>query len=91
MGGPGGPLRAEVLSRMGTEDLGEMLVCPSTMMPLRPANPMELGVVRDLSGRPGLEAALVREDGLVAYPVEGGIPVMLKEAALDLRRKGNTP
>ena len=76
---------------MGTADLGEMLVCPSTMMPLHPANPMELGVVRDLSGRPDLEAALVREDGLLAYPVEGGIPVMLKEAALDLRRKGNTP
>ena len=73
------------------ENLGEMLVCPSTMKPLRPANPAELGVIRELSGRSNLEAALVREDRLVAYPIEGGIPVMLQEAAVDLRRKGNTP
>lgn len=76
---------------MGTEELGEMLVCPATMKPLRFANPAELRVVRELSGQPGLQGALLREDRLVAYPVEGGIPVMLKEAALDLRRKGNTP
>ncbi len=76
---------------MGTEELGEMLVCPATMKPLHPANPMELGVVRDLSGQPGLQGALLREDRLVAYPVEGGIPVMLQEAAVDLRRRGNAP
>ncbi len=91
MGGPGGHIRPEILSPMGTEELGEMLVCPATMKPLRFANPAELRVVRELSGQPGLQGALLREDRLVAYPVEGGIPVMLQEAAVDLRRRGNAP
>ena len=72
-------------------DLTGMLACPATMKALRPATAAELAVIRNLSGNPKLEATLVREDRLVAYPVSGGIPVVMQEAAIDLRKPKNQP
>ncbi len=53
------------------------LLCPQTRQALRPATARELTEWQ-------LEAALVREDRRVAYPVRGGIPVLLAEAAIQI-------
>jgi uncharacterized protein YbaR (Trm112 family) len=72
-------------------DLTGMLACPATMKTLRLASETELAVIRNISRNAALEAALVREDRLVAYPVSGGIPVVMQEAAIDLRKPNNQP
>ena len=58
-------------------DFVAMLVCPETHQALRPATSAELTRLR-------LDAALVREDGCVAYPVRDGIPVLLADAAMQI-------
>ncbi len=72
----------------------EILVCPETKEPLRPADAdlldrvnraIALGGVTNRGGEPvtdPLEEALVRVDGKVLYPVRHGIPVMLLEEGL---------
>ena len=77
-------------------DLLEILVCPETRQPVRPASADELaavnqrireGALRNRGGEPVKEAlgeALVREDGAVLYPVDDGIPVMLVEESVEL-------
>jgi uncharacterized protein YbaR (Trm112 family) len=52
-------------------------VCPTTQQPLREATEDELITLK-------LAAALVREDGLVAYPVHDEIPILLPEAAIKI-------
>ena len=77
-------------------DLLEILVCPETKQPVRPASAevlarlneaVKAGRVRTRGGR-ALEQAvaegLVREDGRVLYPVDDGIPVMLIEESIEL-------
>ncbi len=77
-------------------ELLELLVCPETRQPVRPA-PAELlervnaairaGGLRNRGGtllREPLEEALVREDGRVLYPVEDGIPAMLIEESIEI-------
>lgn len=73
-----------------------ILCCPATRQPLRVADEpfvsalnqrIVAGSVRTLSGRPVnvmCEGALVREDGRAAYPIRGGLPVLLIGEAIDL-------
>ena len=58
-------------------DFLAMLVCPATKQPLRQATNIELA-------EHGLDAALVREDGRVAYPIRDGIPLLIIDAAIEL-------
>lgn len=77
-------------------ELIELLVCPETKQPLRPADPDVLtrlneaiaeGRARNRGGTPvsaPLSAALVREDGRLLYPVREDIPIMLLDESIDL-------
>ena len=79
-----------------SEELIEILVCPETHQPVRPATAEELaalnakiegGSLRNRGGEPvagPVEEALLREDGRVLYPVDDGIPVMLIEESIEL-------
>ena len=60
-------------------ELLALLRCPETKQTLRVATPEELA-------RVNLQAGLVREDGLVFYPIQDGIPVLLLEAAVPVPR-----
>ena len=76
-------------------ELIELLVCPETKQTLRPADPDVLarlneaiarGRVENRGGSPvsvPLEAALVREDGQVLYPVREDIPIMLLDESIE--------
>ena len=68
-------------------DLLEILRCPVTRQRLVPADPGQLARLnaRIAAGEPRaepLEAALVRADGTTAYPVRGGIPILLAEESV---------
>jgi uncharacterized protein YbaR (Trm112 family) len=70
-------------------ELLALLVCPETHQDVTLATPGEIallneairgGRVRTAGGNPvnqPVEAALIRADRSIAYPVRGGIPVML--------------
>lgn len=74
----------------------DILVCPETRSRLRLADELQLqkinaaieqGGVKNRCGQPVenvLEAALVREDNAVAYPVIDDIPIMLIDEAIPL-------
>jgi uncharacterized protein YbaR (Trm112 family) len=76
----------------------ELLVCPESRQPLRPAaapllERLNAAIDRDkLKDRAGhgvrqrLHAALIREDGTVAYPVWDDIPRLLIEQGLLLEQ-----
>jgi len=78
----------------------EILVCPETKQPVKLAEDdllgrlnrrIEDGAVRNRAGSPvtaPLEAGLLREDGLILYPVRESIPIMLLDEAISL---GNDP
>ena len=77
-------------------ELLEILVCPESHQPVRPADgellsrlnqQISAGDLRTRGGearRAPLSEALLREDGRILYPVEDGIPVMLIEESVDL-------
>ena len=66
-------------------DLLELLRCPTTRQRLVAADAGQLARL-NAEGRAGepLDEALVREDGRAAYPVQGGIPVLLADACIVL-------
>jgi uncharacterized protein YbaR (Trm112 family) len=73
-------LSAEARKQNGvmiSDELLALLVCPETHQALRLASPEDLARLR-------LDAALVRNDGLVAYPIRDGIPVLIAEEAIAL-------
>ncbi len=57
------------------------LRCPQTQQALTEAPAALLVDRQDRDGRP-LEAALLRADGAVLYPIRSGIPVLLAEEAI---------
>ena len=77
-------------------DLLDILVCPETKQPLRPATDEELATLNGAIASGGLETVggapvtqpvsegLVREDGRRLYPVREGIPIMLIDEAIPL-------
>ena len=80
----------------------DLLACPTTRQPLRPADGRVLhdlnaaiaagGVVRGdgTAQSSPIDAALVTADGRLAYRIDDGIPVLLAEESLDLARCGIT-
>lgn len=77
-------------------ELLQILVCPETKQSLRLADPALLervnqavadGSLRNRGGEvvaAALEAALVRQDDKVLYPVRDDIPIMLLDEAIEL-------
>jgi uncharacterized protein YbaR (Trm112 family) len=81
----------------------ELLCCPVTKRPLKPIGRQQLdalnaaiagaGAVRvtgEAVARP-LADALVRDDGLVIYPIEDGIPVLLADEAIGTTQFSDFP
>ncbi len=79
-----------------SDELLEILVCPETRQPVKPAGADQLarlneqvrtGTLRNRGGDPvekDITEGLVREDGRVLYPVDDGIPVMLVDESIEL-------
>ncbi len=79
----------------------DILVCPETKQPVRPADAellarlasaIEAGGVRNRGGElvsEPVEEGLVREDGLVLYPVRDEIPIMLIDESISLTDQGH--
>jgi len=77
-------------------ELLEILVCPETHQPVKPAEATLLGPLNDRIRSGGVknhqgeavtkpvEEALIREDGKCLYLVEDGIPNMLIDERIDL-------
>lgn len=84
------------MPRVLPPDLQELIRCPETRQRLRLADAAELaglnarvqaGALVNRAGKPRSEpltAALLREDGALAYPVEDDIPVLLVEEGFPL-------
>jgi uncharacterized protein YbaR (Trm112 family) len=58
-----------------------LLRCPQTQQTLTLASSEQLAQARAQADET-LEAALVRADGAILYPIRNGIPVLLTEAAV---------
>ena len=75
-------------------ELLEILCCPETHQPLRPAPPEVIarlaaaipgGSARTVAGEPvtaPVSSGLLREDGAVLYPTRDGIPILLVEEGI---------
>ena len=81
---------------MVNPELLEILVCPETKQTLRLAGTEVLALVNQAVGdgtlvnqggqrvKERIQEGLVREDGMVLYPVKDDIPVMLLDEAIRL-------
>jgi len=79
-------------------ELLEILVCPETKEPVRPADDelvqrinraVESGSLVNRGGesvKEPIDGGLVREDGKILYPIRDDIPVMLIDEAIELDR-----
>ena len=79
-----------------SQDLLDILVCPETKQPVKPASAEVLAWVNgqidsgSLRNRGGdavttqIEEGLLREDGRILYIVDDSIPVMLVEESIEL-------
>lgn len=77
-------------------ELLDILVCPESRASVRSAEPellarvneaVAVGTLKTRGGDPvrvPLDEGLVREDGLLLYPVRDGIPIMLIDEAIPL-------
>jgi len=77
-------------------ELLEILVCPETKQPVRVADDdlverinlaIQSGEIRNRAGeqvKDPIDGGLVREDGVLLYPVREDIPIMLIDEALEL-------
>ena len=59
-------------------------ICPKTRQPLREATSEELAALRKMPEHSSLEAAWIRTDSAIAYPVQNGIPLLIPSAAIPL-------
>ena len=85
------------------KDLLAILACPETKEPVSLADAelvsrlnaaIESGALSSRDGNKierSLDAALVRQDGKVAYAVRGGIPIMLIDESIQLDQLGASP
>jgi len=81
---------------MVDQELLDILVCPETKQPVRMADGATLsrlnaaiagGAVKNRGGEPVTQPVLeglVREDGLLLYPVRDDIPIMLIDEGIPL-------
>ena len=86
---------------MVDQELLDILVCPETKQPVRPADADVLarlnaaisrGNVKNRGKQPVTEPVpegLLREDGLFLYPVRDEIPIMLIDEAIPLKGLGD--
>jgi len=66
-------------------------ICPQTRQPLREASDGEIAALRKTPSHTALEAAWIRSDSTVAYPVQNGIPQLIPSAAIPLANFSSTP
>ena len=66
-------------------------ICPQTRQPLREATSEELAALRKMPERAKLEAAWIRADSAMAYPVQNGIPQLIPSAAIAIPHPSSSP
>ena len=71
-----------------SESLTALLRCPESGLPLHLANVVELEALR-ADGHPCTEGALIRDDGLLAFLIRDGFPLLVREEAIAMRGAGD--
>lgn len=71
---------------MHANDYSDLFICPTTRKPLRFATDKELEALRLREGLEKIEGAWIRSDRAIAYPVIRGIPMLVPNNAIPLRK-----